>query len=39
MERRLLEKTLAAVHGNKRKAAEILKISLKTVYNKIRQYG
>ena len=37
-ERRLLERTLAAVGGNKRKAAEMLRVSLKTVYNKIKQY-
>ena len=39
VERRLLERTLAAVGGNKRKAAEMLRVSLKTVYNKIKQYG
>ena len=38
VEKRLLERTLAAVGGNKRKAAEILRVSLKTVYNKIREY-
>jgi two-component system, NtrC family, response regulator AtoC len=38
VERRLLERTLAAVGGNKKKAAELLRISLKTVYNKIKQY-
>ena len=38
VERRLLERTLAAVGGNKKKAAEILRVSLKTVYNKIKQY-
>ena len=38
VERRLLERTLAAVGGNKKKAAEILQVSLKTVYNKIKQY-
>jgi DNA-binding NtrC family response regulator len=38
VERRLLERTLAAVGGNKRKAAEMLRVSLKTVYNKIKQY-
>ncbi len=38
VERRLLERTLAAVSGNKKKAAEILRVSLKTVYNKIKQY-
>jgi DNA-binding NtrC family response regulator len=39
VERRLLERTLAAVGGNKRKASEMLRVSLKTVYNKIKQYG
>ncbi|MEO8587660.1 MAG: sigma-54 dependent transcriptional regulator [Acidobacteriota bacterium] len=39
MERRLFERTLLAFGGDKKKAAEILKVSLKTVYNKIRQYG
>jgi two-component system, NtrC family, response regulator AtoC len=38
VERRLLEQTLAAVGGNKKKAAEILRVSLKTIYNKIKQY-
>jgi two-component system response regulator AtoC len=39
VERRLLQRTLQAVGGNKKKAAELLKISLKTVYNKVKQYG
>jgi two-component system response regulator AtoC len=39
VEKRLLERTLAAVGGNKKKAAEILRVSLKTVYNKIKQYA
>jgi two-component system response regulator AtoC len=39
VERRLLARTLQVVKGNKRKAAEILKLSLKTIYNKIREYG
>ena len=38
VERRVLERTLLAVGGDKKKAAEILKVSLKTVYNKIKQY-
>jgi DNA-binding NtrC family response regulator len=38
VERRLLERTLAAVDGNKRKAAEMLRVSLKTIYNKIKEY-
>jgi len=39
VERRLLQRTLEAVGGNKKKAAELLKISLKTVYNKVKQYA
>jgi two-component system, NtrC family, response regulator HydG len=39
VERRLLQKTLEFAKGNKRKAAELLKISLKTIYNKMKQYG
>ena len=39
VERRVLERTLLAVGGDKKKAAEILKVSLKTIYNKIRLYG
>jgi two-component system, NtrC family, response regulator AtoC len=38
VERRLLERTLLAVGGDKKKAAEILRVSLKTVYNKVKQY-
>jgi len=38
VERRLLERTLMAVGGDKKKAAELLRVSLKTVYNKIKQY-
>ena len=39
VEKELLIKTLEAFGGNKKKAAEKLGISLKTIYNKIRQYG
>ncbi|HZQ67101.1 MAG TPA: sigma-54 dependent transcriptional regulator [Terriglobales bacterium] len=39
MEKRLLEMTLAATHGNRSRAAEMLGISLRTVRNKIREYG
>jgi two-component system response regulator AtoC len=39
VEKRLLQRTLEVVGGNKKKAAELLKISLKTVYNKVKQYG
>lgn len=38
-ERKLLEATLAAVGGDKRAAAEMLGLSLKTVYNKLRSWG
>jgi len=39
MERRLFELTLAATHGNRSRAAEMLGVSLRTVRNKIRDYG
>jgi DNA-binding NtrC family response regulator len=39
VERRLLHRTLEFAKGNKRKAAEILKLSLKTIYNKVKEYG
>ena len=39
VERLFLRKTLEAVQGNKKKAAELLRISLKTIYNKVKQYG
>ena len=38
VERRLLERTLEAVGGNKRKAAEMLRVSLKTIYNKLKEF-
>jgi len=38
-ERILIAETLALVGGNKSKAAEILKIGRKTLYQKIEQYG
>jgi len=38
-ERKLVEATLAAVGGDKRAAAEMLGLSLKTVYNKLRSWG
>ena len=37
-ERRLILATLEHFEGDKKKAAEILKISLKTLYNRINQY-
>ena len=39
IERRVLQRTLRFARGNKRKAAEMLKLSLKTVYNKVKEYG
>jgi len=39
VERRLILKTLAFARGNKKKTAELLKLSLKTIYNKIKEYG
>lgn len=38
MERRLILATLAHYHGDKRQAAEVLGISLKTIYNRLRSY-
>ena len=38
VERLLLERTLLSVGGDKKKAAEILQVSVKTIYNKIKQY-
>ena len=39
VERRLIQRTLAFALGNKKKTAELLKLSLKTIYNKIKEYG
>jgi DNA-binding NtrC family response regulator len=39
MEKRLLEVTLDATGGNRSRAAEMLGVSLRTVRNKIREYG
>jgi transcriptional regulator with PAS, ATPase and Fis domain len=39
LEKRLLEKTLQATCGNRSRAAEMLGVSLRTVRNKIRDYG
>jgi DNA-binding NtrC family response regulator len=39
VERRLLEMTLDATAGNRSRAAEMLGVSLRTVRNKIRDYG
>jgi DNA-binding NtrC family response regulator len=38
-ERLLIVKTLQATHNNKTRAAEILGISLKTLHNKLKEYG
>jgi len=38
-EKRLILKTLEATNNNKTKAAEILGISLKTLHNKLKEYG
>ena len=38
-ERLLVLATLEACEGNKRQAAELLGVSLKTVYNKLEAYG
>jgi transcriptional regulator with GAF, ATPase, and Fis domain len=39
VERQLLEKTLEATDGNRTRAAELMGVSLRTVRNKIREYG
>jgi DNA-binding NtrC family response regulator len=39
IERQLLAKTLEATGGNRTKAAELMGVSLRTVRNKIREYG
>ncbi|HTY83640.1 MAG TPA: sigma-54 dependent transcriptional regulator [Silvibacterium sp.] len=39
MERRLFEMTLEATGGNRSRAAEMLGVSLRTVRNKVRDYG
>jgi DNA-binding NtrC family response regulator len=38
-ERLLIVKTLASTNNNKTRAAEILGISLKTLHNKLKEYG
>jgi DNA-binding NtrC family response regulator len=38
MERRLILATLEQCDGNKQKAADALKVSLKTLYNRLREY-
>ena len=39
MERRLLQSTLEVTNGNRTRAAEMLGISLRTIRNKIREFG
>jgi len=39
MERQLLETTLEATQGNRTRAADLMGVSLRTVRNKIREYG
>ena len=39
MERQLLEATLEATNGNRTRTAEMMGVSLRTVRNKIREYG
>jgi len=39
LERQLLQSTLEATHGNRTHAAEMLGVSLRTIRNKIREYG
>jgi DNA-binding NtrC family response regulator len=39
VERRHILSTLAYFEGDKKEAAEVLGISLKTLYNRLRQYG
>jgi DNA-binding NtrC family response regulator len=38
-DRYLFESTLAKMHGNRTRTAEVLGVSLRTVRNKIRSYG
>jgi DNA-binding NtrC family response regulator len=38
-ERRLILQTLASMQNNKTRAAELLGISLKTLHNKLKEYG
>jgi DNA-binding NtrC family response regulator len=38
-ERRLILKTIESTSNNKTRAAEILGISLKTLHNKLKEYG
>ena len=38
-EKRLILETLDTLDGNKKEAAEVLGISLKTLYNRLHEYG
>jgi DNA-binding NtrC family response regulator len=38
-ERLLILRTLESTGGNKTRAAEVLRISLKTLHNKLKEYG
>ena len=38
VEKKVLTATLSAVNGDKRVAAELLGVSLKTIYNKLKEY-
>ena len=38
VEKKILTATLLAVKGDKRVAAELLRVSLKTIYNKLKEY-
>ena len=39
IEHEVIDRTLSKVNGNRRKAAEILNISERTLYRKIKEYG
>ena len=39
LERRLIERALAATGGNRSKAAELLKINRRLLYDKLREFG
>jgi DNA-binding protein Fis len=39
VERKLLEETLYATGGNRTRTAEMMGVSLRTIRNKIREYG
>ncbi len=38
VEKRLIQATLAAVGGNRQEAADLLGVSVKTLYNRLRDY-